>query len=133
IAEANTKLAADITDDPARLDIENVGADESQYIEMDLGLGVFDMKPKDDARSADGIIIGTRGDASSGESDDDEDEEELRKPGVIIDPSSIAGRQRPKPHIEVLAGGSSSSGEDSDSSLASSSDSDEDSDEEMGM
>ncbi|KAJ2590649.1 hypothetical protein IWW49_001917 [Coemansia sp. RSA 1797] len=128
IAEANTKLAADISEDPSKLDIENVGAEESQYIEMDLGLGVFDMKSKDDSKSAEGIIIGARGSASSDESDD---ETECPRSRVIIDPSSIANRQKPKPHIEMLADESSSSDSDSDSSMDSSSDSD--SDEEMNM
>ncbi|KAJ2496468.1 hypothetical protein GGH96_005820 [Coemansia sp. RSA 1972] len=128
IAEANTKLAVDISEDPSKLDIENVGADESQYIEMDLGLGVFDMKSKDDSKSAEGIIIGARENASS---DDSDDETECPRSRVIIDPSSIANQQKPKPHIEMLADESSSSDSNSDSSMDSSSDSD--SDEEMNM
>ncbi|KAJ2449122.1 hypothetical protein EV183_005069, partial [Coemansia sp. RSA 2336] len=42
IAKANKELDKD----SGKLNMENVGDDEPQYIEMDLGLGVFDMKPK---------------------------------------------------------------------------------------
>ncbi|KAI8338466.1 hypothetical protein BC941DRAFT_422980 [Chlamydoabsidia padenii] len=34
------------TMDPAKLDIENVEEDGEQYIEMNLGLGVYDTKPQ---------------------------------------------------------------------------------------
>ncbi|KAI8323056.1 hypothetical protein GQ54DRAFT_245093, partial [Martensiomyces pterosporus] len=52
IAEANNKLEADSAADPDKLNIENVGEDEAQYIEMDLGLGVFDMKPKSESKNS---------------------------------------------------------------------------------
>ncbi|KAI9477254.1 hypothetical protein BX667DRAFT_496335 [Coemansia mojavensis] len=112
IAKANK----DLDKDPGKLNIENVGDDEPQYIEMDLGLGVFDMKPKKP------ITVSTRDEDCSGDES---------QPDVIIDPSKIASRQRPKPNIEVLHDGSSSSSEDSDSSIDTESSSG--SDEEMSL
>ncbi|KAJ1831768.1 hypothetical protein IWW55_003171 [Coemansia sp. RSA 2706] len=131
IAEANKKLEADVSEDPSQVDIENVGADESQYIEMDLGLGVFDMKPKPDQQSTDGIVIGARGNGSNDDSDDEGSDGSSS--GVVINPSAISSRQKPKPHIEVLANGSSSSSDTLESSSDSGSSSGSDSDEEMSM
>ncbi|KAG0318965.1 hypothetical protein BGZ99_005356 [Dissophora globulifera] len=45
IKQANAQLDQQLKDDPKALDIENVDeASGEQYIEMDLGLGVFDLK-----------------------------------------------------------------------------------------
>ncbi|KAF9904790.1 hypothetical protein BX616_001203 [Lobosporangium transversale] len=45
IKEANAQLEQQIKQDPKALDIENVDEESGeQYIEMDLGLGVFDLK-----------------------------------------------------------------------------------------
>ncbi|KAF9967133.1 hypothetical protein BGZ70_010656 [Mortierella alpina] len=45
IKEANAQLDAKVKEDPKAVDIENVDdASGEQYIEMDLGLGVFDLK-----------------------------------------------------------------------------------------
>ncbi|KAJ2156540.1 hypothetical protein GGF46_005117 [Coemansia sp. RSA 552] len=113
IAEANEKLETDVAKDPSKHDIENVGSDERQYIEMDLGLGVFDMKPKEESTDMEGVVIHGRNEGGS--SDDD-----ARDSHVVIDPSAIASRQRPKPHIEILGdSGESSSDDSSDSDMAS--------------
>ncbi|KAK9727652.1 hypothetical protein K7432_001682 [Basidiobolus ranarum] len=53
IAEANQKLQTQIEQDPSSVDIENVD-DEEGYIEMNLGLGVFEEKNEDSEES---III----------------------------------------------------------------------------
>ncbi|KAI9500131.1 hypothetical protein BX070DRAFT_230866 [Coemansia spiralis] len=110
IAEANSKLKDDIANDPNKLDIENVSDSEEQYIEMDLGLGVFDMKPKKDTQKAGNIIIGSKTDANSStesdsEGDDMDDKTQYGKgkePKIVLDPNSAAKRTRRKPHIEVL-------------------------------
>ncbi|KAG0264730.1 hypothetical protein BG011_006160 [Mortierella polycephala] len=45
IKEANAQLEQKVKEDPKAVDIENVDEESGeQYIEMDLGLGVFDMK-----------------------------------------------------------------------------------------
>ncbi|KAG0030033.1 hypothetical protein BGZ81_003135 [Podila clonocystis] len=55
IRDANAELDQKLKEDPKSLDIENVDeASGEQYIEMDLGLGVFDLK-KD--TTEDDIII----------------------------------------------------------------------------
>ncbi|KAF7723787.1 hypothetical protein EC973_001700 [Apophysomyces ossiformis] len=65
--------------DPSELDIENVEEDDSQYIEMNLGLGVFEEKTED---------------ASS--SDEDSDNE------IIIPATSSKPNNNSKPSIELL-------------------------------
>ncbi|KAJ2742459.1 hypothetical protein GGI20_004474 [Coemansia sp. BCRC 34301] len=88
IAEANKRLEVDIAEDPRKLDIENVDENDEQYIEMDLGLGIFDMKPKDN--KVEDMHISTRA------------EEEQEVDAIVLDPSSISARRRPKPQIEVI-------------------------------
>ncbi|KAJ1886873.1 hypothetical protein LPJ66_009412 [Kickxella alabastrina] len=127
IAEANKKLQADVAQDPHKLDIENVN-EEEQYIEMDLGLGVFDMKPKKE--DPEGIIIGRRPDEQ--QQQEEEELEGLDGGGdaddlgsrIIIKPSSIARRQRgaKPPRIEMLEDPLHSS-EDEDTSSANDSES----------
>ncbi|KAG0330965.1 hypothetical protein BG004_001881 [Podila humilis] len=56
IRNANAELEEKLKADPKSLDIENVDeTSDEQYIEMDLGLGVFDLKR--DATEEDDIII----------------------------------------------------------------------------
>ncbi|KAI9301456.1 hypothetical protein BJ944DRAFT_4353 [Cunninghamella echinulata] len=82
IQQANQQLN---TMDPKDLDIENVQEDKDQYIEMNLGLGVYDLKPKTSI------------------SDDEEDEEE---DDIIIPNTSgttnINYKNGIKPSIELL-------------------------------
>ncbi|KAJ2558260.1 hypothetical protein EV175_000876 [Coemansia sp. RSA 1933] len=131
IAEANKKLEDDMTEDPSKLDIENVEDSTSQYIEMDLGLGVFDMKSKKGSEKEDDIVINTRrndddSDSDNGDYEDSDSESGChlqRREGhglfgskIIIDPSSIstsAKRSGKKPHIEILHSSKTSSNEDS--------------------
>ncbi|KAJ2813990.1 hypothetical protein H4S07_000233 [Coemansia furcata] len=65
---------------------------------MDLGLGVFDMKPKKDDGAAEDMHISTRAEESEDYSTSD-GEDGAR---IVIDPSSISARHRPKPQIQVL-------------------------------
>ncbi|KAJ1646354.1 hypothetical protein J3B02_006511 [Coemansia erecta] len=145
IAEANKQLEAAVADDPRKLDIENIDKDEEQYIEMDLGLGVFDMKPKKDIKSIDGILIHDIPETAKSDDDDenrdadsDVDQDVIygSSSRVIISPSSILKRNkglRP-PGIKVIGGSDaqtsstseSSSDDNSDSSTDSSSDSESD-------
>ncbi|KAJ1812536.1 hypothetical protein LPJ56_003518, partial [Coemansia sp. RSA 2599] len=132
IAEANKQLEVAVAQDPHKHDIENIDQNEDQYIEMDLGLGVFDMKPKKDIGSIDGILIHdipatAESDGDEEESDIGSDEDQGTVAGgsrVIISPSSILKRKngtRP-PGIKVI-GGSDAHGSTADSSSDDSSDS----------
>ncbi|CED84304.1 Protein of unknown function DUF4598 [Phaffia rhodozyma] len=72
IASANEALASRAPED---VDIENVGEGESQYVEMDLGLGVFNALMDgntDPSQSAPPNASNT--DSSSSEDDDDDDD-----------------------------------------------------------
>ncbi|KAI0683509.1 hypothetical protein C8Q76DRAFT_317690 [Earliella scabrosa] len=42
LAASNAELLRRAKEDPSSIDIENIDADEQQYIEMNLGVGVFD-------------------------------------------------------------------------------------------
>ncbi|KAJ8655752.1 hypothetical protein O0I10_008638 [Lichtheimia ornata] len=71
--------------DPSELDIENVNEEqEGQYIEMNLGLGVFEAKRKGDAS-----------DTSDDHDSDDNDE-------IIIPSSSSKPTTTEKPNIQLL-------------------------------
>ncbi|KAJ2617219.1 hypothetical protein H4S08_000434 [Coemansia sp. RSA 1365] len=102
IAKANKELKAAVASDPSKVDIENVSPDSTQYIEMDLGLGVFDMKPKKDTSHKNDVVISTNGNSNNTDSDSSDEEANVRQSRVVIDPSLIAGRQKSKPNIEVL-------------------------------
>ncbi|KAJ2784014.1 hypothetical protein GGI15_002388 [Coemansia interrupta] len=136
IAEANKKLEVDAAEDPSKLDIENVNEDDEQYIEMDLGLGVFDMKPKKNSSDTSEIIIGRtnalNNDSNSGETDSDDGSDDdggaAASSRIIISPSSIIERQQKErrskpPQIEVLSGDSEDMESDSDCSSGSGSES----------
>ncbi|KAJ1667046.1 hypothetical protein EV178_001767 [Coemansia sp. RSA 1646] len=141
IAEANKKLESEMTEDPSKLDIENVEDSSSQYIEMDLGLGVFDMKPKKDSEKADDIVINTRGSAYTSDSDSSDHErsdsessshlqQEFGSMGskIIIDPASASTSSKrlgKKPHIEVLDSSRASNEDSNRTSEASEYDSDQ--------
>ncbi|KAJ1796163.1 hypothetical protein LPJ59_003916 [Coemansia sp. RSA 2399] len=143
IAEANKKLEDDMTEDPSKLDIENVEDSTSQYIEMDLGLGVFDVKPKKDSEKVDDIIINTRGNVNSsvGDYEDSDSESDsclqqkehgLYGSKIIIDPGSAStstNRSGKKPHIEVLDSSKASNEDNKRMSEDSESDSDQAMDE----
>ncbi|KAL9555641.1 hypothetical protein MBANPS3_002263 [Mucor bainieri] len=66
--------------DPSKLDIENVDEEEGQYIEMNLGLGVYEEKKP----------------GQSDSEDEDSDEEKL------IIPNNAPVDKSNKPSIEVL-------------------------------
>ncbi|CAO3592787.1 unnamed protein product [Absidia cylindrospora] len=69
--------------DPSKLDIENVDEDSEQYIEMNLGLGVYDTKP-------------TTTTSDDGDDDDDSDDNDA---DIVIPSSNNKG---PKPSIEFV-------------------------------
>ncbi|KAJ2402711.1 hypothetical protein GGI23_000516 [Coemansia sp. RSA 2559] len=143
IAEANKKLEDDMAEDPSKLDIENVEDSTSQYIEMDLGLGVFDMKPKKDSEKVDDIVINTRANVDSSASDyedsDSESDSRLQQKEhrlfgskIIIDPASAStstNRPGKKPHIEILKSSKASNKDDKRMSEDSESDPDQAMDE----
>ncbi|VVA94929.1 unnamed protein product [Arabis nemorensis] len=81
MAESNKKLEEKARKNPEACDIEAVKEDESEFIEMDLMLGVADLNTPEAVRAAEAAIAGNglttkSGDSSSDESDSDEDEEE---------------------------------------------------------
>lgn len=47
LKEENDSLAKRVQDNPSSADIENIEEDVEQYIELNLGLGVFETRPKD--------------------------------------------------------------------------------------
>ncbi|KAK4521813.1 uncharacterized protein ATC70_004350 [Mucor velutinosus] len=69
--------------DPSKLDIENVDEEDGQYIEMNLGLGVYEEKKPGQLDSED-------------DEDEDSDEEKL------IIPNSAPVEKSKKPSIEML-------------------------------
>ncbi|OLY78965.1 hypothetical protein AYI68_g6978 [Smittium mucronatum] len=46
LKQENEKLEQSLTSNPETLNIENIGEDETQFIEMDLNLGIFDVNGK---------------------------------------------------------------------------------------
>ncbi|KAG0214491.1 hypothetical protein BGX28_001945 [Mortierella sp. GBA30] len=73
IKEANAQLDAKIKEDPKAVDIENVDdTSGEQYIEMDLGLGVFDLKKN------------------------------VAEDDIIINPGSVQNEQKSKPTIVMM-------------------------------
>ncbi|KAF1803444.1 hypothetical protein V8B55DRAFT_1447522 [Mucor lusitanicus] len=69
--------------DPSKLDIENVDEEDGQYIEMNLGLGVYEEK-------------------KPGQSDSEDDEDVDSDEEKLIIPNSAPVDKSKKPSIEVL-------------------------------
>lgn len=75
IAAANTELQDAMRDRPAEeFDVEHVNDDEGQHIEMDVGLGVVDLKTDEAVAQAEAMagaaVVGDDGDADGREGDD---------------------------------------------------------------
>jgi len=83
---SNAELARRAEADPASVDIENVDdSGSSQYIEMNLGLGVFDVRQSNAAHSRSESISGSEAsdaDTSTGSSSDPE--------GTSVDSDSVS-------------------------------------------
>ncbi|KAL7417515.1 hypothetical protein BDY24DRAFT_411492 [Mrakia frigida] len=73
MASANEALA---TADLEELDIENVGEGEEQYVEMDLGLGVFDARLAGEEGEGSGSDSSDEDEDASDEDSSEEDDEE---------------------------------------------------------
>ncbi|KAI9274316.1 hypothetical protein BDA99DRAFT_234746 [Phascolomyces articulosus] len=82
--------------DPSKLDIENVQEDEDQYIEMNLGLGVFEQKKKkNENRSSESDDEGEEEEESESDENDDDN---------IVIPSTASGSSNnEKPNIQLLS------------------------------
>ncbi|KAL5730945.1 hypothetical protein ACHQM5_003720 [Ranunculus cassubicifolius] len=87
IAEANTRLQHDATEkSSADYDIEVLTGNESEYIEMDLLLGVADLQTPEAVAAAESVMAGSLSAAaldaanfcteSSSDDDDDDDDDE---------------------------------------------------------
>ncbi|KAI9484560.1 hypothetical protein BDB00DRAFT_774685, partial [Zychaea mexicana] len=82
--------------DTSKLDIENVEDDQEQYIEMNLGLGVFEQKKNKGGGSSSDSEQEDNDDAMNGSDDDDDDEDD------IVIPSNTA-QPKEKPNIQMLS------------------------------
>ncbi|OBZ77510.1 hypothetical protein A0H81_01701 [Grifola frondosa] len=135
LAASNADLARRAREDPDSIDIENLTDEEKQYIEMDLGLGVFDCQgdpgtsiPSVEADLAAGSSETSSSDTSDSDSDSDSDstsdsesdsEDLERSDADIIMSSSDTPSSRPvkplpkrggaRPGIVVLGEGGSAS------------------------
>jgi len=98
---SNVILTQRVEADPQSIDMEHIEDDAAQYIEMNLGLGVFDMKPKRQSGDEDTEMIdsssasSSSSDSDSGsdsESDSDLDSEEILSSFI---PSSLLSRSPP--------------------------------------
>lgn len=78
ISEANKRLQTDAEDNSHKYDIEALTGDESEYIEMDLMLGVADLHTPEAIAAAESAISGSQPVISLAvsSSDDDDDDEE---------------------------------------------------------
>ncbi|KAG2155121.1 uncharacterized protein EDB93DRAFT_136765 [Suillus bovinus] len=78
LKEENDSLAQRIRENPSSVDIENIEEDVGQYIEMNLGLGVLETRPKDsephsdeDSESEDSLWSSSSDSSSESESESD--------------------------------------------------------------
>ncbi|KAJ3180426.1 hypothetical protein HDU87_001935 [Geranomyces variabilis] len=113
LSAANADLQTSIAADAAlrdRVDIENVDEDDEQYIEMNLGVGVFDTQP-----------IPADGSRPRRSDDDDEDHEVSSPEREIIMTTDAPDAEHSRPMIEVM---SDTRTADADSDGGSSGDSD---------
>ncbi|CAH9095355.1 unnamed protein product [Cuscuta epithymum] len=79
ISAANEKLEVDAKNNPENYDIEALTGEESQFIEMDLMLGVAELQSKEAIAAAESAIAGNQPvmiPFASTSSDDDDDDDE---------------------------------------------------------
>lgn len=78
ISEANKRLQCDAKDNSQRYNIEELSGNESEYIEMDLMLGVADLHTPEAVAAAESAISGSQPvislAASSSDDEDDDDD-----------------------------------------------------------
>ncbi|CAH9111933.1 unnamed protein product [Cuscuta epithymum] len=83
ISEANKKLEVDAKNNPENYDIEALTGEESQFIEMDLMLGVAELQSKEAIAAAESAIAGNQPvmipheSTSSDDDDDDSSDDDL--------------------------------------------------------
>ncbi|KAF4564465.1 hypothetical protein EYR36_002399 [Pleurotus pulmonarius] len=115
---SNSLLAKKMQEDPGSVDIENITEGESQYIEMNLGLGVFEQRNKnqemdvdvDDSESSSYSSTSTTSSSGSSASDDttsdiDYDSDassEIITCFVPSRPIRPLPKRKPRPQIVVL-------------------------------
>ncbi|GAA0169104.1 hypothetical protein LIER_23657 [Lithospermum erythrorhizon] len=110
MSEANERLQLDAKDSSEKYDIEVLNENESEYIEMDLMLGVADLHTPEAVAAAESAIAGHQpvislagasSESESGESSDSSDEDEDEDSGNEIDieaaSSSDLQGKRPRP------------------------------------
>ncbi|GFP96543.1 hypothetical protein PHJA_001798400 [Phtheirospermum japonicum] len=99
ISESNKKLQQDAKNNPENYDIEMLNGKESEYIEMDLMLGVVDLHTPEVIAAAESAMAGRPplihlegSKNNSDEYDGDEDKEEkISKPNYETGPSATCG------------------------------------------
>lgn len=111
ISEANGRLQLDAKDSSEKYDIEVLNGNESEYIEMDLMLGIADLHTPEAVAAAESSIAGhqpvislagTSSESESGDSsgeDDDDDDDNAIEVGIAAALSSDNKGKRPK-HFE---------------------------------
>ncbi|KAF8059468.1 hypothetical protein FPV67DRAFT_442772 [Lyophyllum atratum] len=113
---SNTLLEQRVLQDPESVDIENVDVSMGQYIEMNLGLGIFETRNKDAAMSSSstsssftssssGFSDSTSDSDPSDDSDSDSDVEIVTSFNPIRPTKPLPRRSRPchRPQIVVLS------------------------------
>jgi len=76
IEAANAALDTQVAQDPGSVDIEHLGPEEKQYIQMDLGLGVFEQRQAPRQSTNDDKSSATS-DPASEDDDDERDHEDV--------------------------------------------------------
>ncbi|KAJ1678394.1 hypothetical protein EV182_004134 [Spiromyces aspiralis] len=90
IAKANEELKQKMAEDKSKIDIEHIEDKSKPYIEMDLGLGLFDLKPKSQSTNSDEDTSSASGLSEGNDSED-----------IVIAPGS-EHTKKPPPRIELL-------------------------------
>jgi len=99
--------AALLQEDLSSLDIENVEETDGQYIEMNLGLGVFEDRGKkvihsDSGSESENEGLSSSSVSSSASSDSDEDTSEMMSLAVSRPMKPLPKRSQPRPSIVEL-------------------------------
>ncbi|KXN86805.1 hypothetical protein AN958_09601 [Leucoagaricus sp. SymC.cos] len=110
IQASNEALNQRMQDDPTGVNIEHISEDMTQYIQMDLGLGVFEDKSKKDQDDHDTEMSSTSSSSSSEEVEHDSDIDSDASSEIItsfvpvrpIKPLPRRSLNRPRPQITVL-------------------------------
>lgn len=115
ISEANKRLQADAEESSHKYDIEALTGDESEYIEMDLMLGVADLHTPEAVAAAESAISGLQpvisladgssddDESSDGDNEDESDNDEKRSEATgTISSSEVKRNNRLKKRAKII-------------------------------